>query len=194
MDFVQSVLRDYGASIYVLLFAYCALKSGTLPLFAGYAAQNGMLDLSSVGISTFLGGYLGDEARFWLARRYGDGLVEGRPRLTRLVETGKALLDKYGGVYIFLYRYPKGMRTVGAFPLGFTTIRWRSFTALNAASAGLWTMLIVGAGYLFGSAIEQAIKADWGFYSFLALALFVAAILLAWRRLLRSTAGPKGGT
>ena len=173
MDIVQSFLRDYGVAIYALLFAYCALKSGTLPLFAGYAAQSGSLDLGAVGIVTFMGGYLGDEVRFWFARRYGNG---------------KALLDKYGTAYVFLYRYPKGMRTIGALPLGFTTIRWRYFTVLNAASAGLWTLLIVGAGYLFGSTIEQAIKADWGFYSFLALALFVAATLLAWRRLLRSAA------
>ena len=188
MDIVQSFLRDYGVAIYALLFAYCALKSGTLPLFAGYAAQSGSLDLGAVGIVTFMGGYLGDEVRFWFARRYGNGLVEGRPRLASLVETGKVLLDKYGTAYVFLYRYPKGMRTIGALPLGFTTIRWRYFTVLNAASAGLWTLLIVGAGYLFGSTIEQAIKTDWGFYSFLALALFVAATLLAWRRLLRSAA------
>ena len=27
------------------------------------------------------------------------------------------LMARYGALYIFLYRYPKGMRTIGALPL-----------------------------------------------------------------------------
>jgi membrane-associated protein len=41
METVLALVRDYGTAVYVLLFAYCALKSGSLPLFAGYAAQTG---------------------------------------------------------------------------------------------------------------------------------------------------------
>ena len=38
MDGLSDLVREYGTWIYILLFAYCMLKSGSLPLFAGYAA------------------------------------------------------------------------------------------------------------------------------------------------------------
>lgn len=186
MELVQSFTQDYGIAIYGILFVYCSLKSGSLPLFAGFAAQTGSLDLASVSIATFMGGYLGDEARFWISRRYGSGILERLPRINRLVETGKNLLDRYGAAYIFLYRYPKGMRTIGALPVGLTGMRWHNFTFLNASSAAVWTTLLVGAGYLFGSAIEQAVVANWGSYSILALMLFVLLTLIVWWRAFRA--------
>ena len=38
MDSVLALINEYGMVIYVILFSYCALKSGWLPLFAAYAA------------------------------------------------------------------------------------------------------------------------------------------------------------
>jgi len=63
MESLFQLLRDYGSAVYILLFLYCTLKSGALPLFGGYAAQQGVLDPLWVAIATFGGGYLGDELR-----------------------------------------------------------------------------------------------------------------------------------
>ena len=41
---------------YGLVFAYCALKSGILPFFAGLAARSGIIDVAAVAMATFLGG------------------------------------------------------------------------------------------------------------------------------------------
>ena len=189
METVLDLVRDFGPAVYALLFAYCALKSGALPLLAGYAAQAGALELAPVVAASFAGGYLGDEARFALARRYGDGLFRGRPRLRRALEGGKALMARYGTAYIFLYRYPKGMRTIGALPVGLGDLPWRRFTLLNAASAGLWAALLVGAGYLFGAQLERAVEQGWGAASVALLALFLIAGVVAWIRVNR-IAGP----
>jgi membrane-associated protein len=67
---------------------------------------------------------------------------------------------------MFLYRYPKGMRTIGALPVGLTPITWQRFTPLNAASAITWSVLLVGAGYLFGQTIETAVVRGWGWQAF----------------------------
>lgn len=58
MDGLSDLIQEYGTWIYILLFAYCMLKSGSLPLFAGYAAQTQALDLSLVLAVTFAGGLL----------------------------------------------------------------------------------------------------------------------------------------
>jgi len=185
METVLQLLRDYGTAVYVILFLYCALKSGALPLFGGYAAQQGALDPLWVAGVAFAGGYLGDEARFYAARRYGESVVDKRPRLAVWLDKARKVLDRYGTAYIFLYRYPKGMRTIGAFPIGLTDIPWLRFTALNAASALLWVVVLVGAGYAFGGAIDEAVSNHWGVGSVVMLGLFVALSVVAWRRVSR---------
>lgn len=183
METILSLISEYGTLVYLLLFGYCALKSGALPLFGGYAAQAGSLDVLYVAFATFAGGYLGDEIRFIVARRYGVGFVKTKPKVKALFDKAKMLMEHYGTAYIFLYRYPKGMRTIGALPVGLTQINWQKFTVLNSASALLWTVLLVGIGYLFGSAIEEAVENGWGFASVVLLLVFVGISVLAWRRI-----------
>jgi len=192
MEVVLQLVRDYGTALYLILFLYCALKSGTLPLFGGYAAQQGVLDPILVASVAFAGGYLGDEARFALARRYGESFMVNRPRLALWLGKAKLLLERYGAAYIFLYRYPKGMRTIGAFPVGLTNMRWHRFTALNAASALLWVVILVGAGYAFGGAIDEVVSNNWGIGSIVMLAVFVTLTLIAWRRVSRLSQLEKG--
>ncbi len=182
MDAVLTLINDYGVWVYLLLFGYCALKSGALPLFGGFAAQTGALDLGLVALATFAGGYIGDEARFAVARRYGTDFLTSKPRLDALMKTAAALLDRYGAAYIFLYRYPKGMRTIGALPVGLSNVTWLRFTILNALSALLWAGLLIGAGYLFGEAVEQAVKDGWGIWSVGLLVPFLGATAFAWWR------------
>jgi len=37
METVWTLIDHYGTAVYIILFLYCALKSGGLPLFGGYA-------------------------------------------------------------------------------------------------------------------------------------------------------------
>ncbi len=172
---------------YGLVFTYCAVKSGVLPFFAGMAASSGILDVAAVAMATFLGGYLGDEVRFFIARRYGHKLSFRTPRLQRALKTTRALMDRYGAGYMFVYRYPKGMRTVGALPVGLTDIPWFRFTSLNAASAAVWATLLVGAGYLFGAQLADVMEHGWSLFSVVLLAVFCISGWLMLRRL-RTTA------
>ena len=81
METVWTLIDHYGTAVYIILFLYCALKSGALPLFGGYAAQQGVLDPILVSVAALAGGYLGDELRFGVARYYGTGWLSGKPRL-----------------------------------------------------------------------------------------------------------------
>lgn len=80
MEAIISLISQYGTLVYLLLFGYCALKSGSLPLFGGYAAQAGALDVALVAVATFAGGYLGDELRL----PWRGGLAQAFWRLGRV--------------------------------------------------------------------------------------------------------------
>lgn len=183
LEAILTLISQYCTLVYLLLFGYCALKSGALPLFGGYAAQAGVLDVALVALATFAGGYLGDEMRFAVARRFGSGFLASRPRLSALMVKAEAMLDAYGWIYIYIYRYPKGMRTIGALPVGLTQMKWSVFSLLNASSALLWTGLLVGAGYYFGAVIERAVVEGWGALSILLLLVFLGLSVVGWRRL-----------
>jgi membrane protein DedA with SNARE-associated domain len=182
METILDIVRDYGPLSYGILFLYCAIKSGSLPLFAGIAAHFDALNVALVATAAFAGGYLGDELRFYLGRKYGVANLSSSPRYQRAVITAKLLLDRYGKAYIFLYRYPKGLRTIGSLPVALTDMRWAEFSMLNAASAITWTFALVGTGYIFGSALENLVGDNWGLFSVALLATFLLMSYLAWRR------------
>jgi membrane-associated protein len=183
METILNIVRDYGMLSYAILFLYCALKSGSLPLFAGIAAYFGALNVVLVATVVIAGGYLGDELRFYLGRKYGVAKLSSNPRYQRAVANAKLLLDRYGKAYIFLYRYPKGMRTIGALPVALTDMRWPVFTLLNFTSAVTWTAALVGTGYIFGSALEHTLGDNWGLFSITLLAAFSLMTYLAWRHI-----------
>lgn len=185
MDAFFNLLGDYGPWVYGLLFLYCSLKSGALPLFGGYAAYQGALDPVLVAAVSFAGGYLGDEARFWAARKYGENVLSRRAFARRAMNRAQLLMAHYGIWYIFLYRYPKGLRTIGALPVGLGSMRWPRFSFLNATSAAVWACLLVGAGYYFGEAVAHAASENWGLVSVLLLVGFVGLGALAWWRVSR---------
>ena len=181
MDAFLQLLNQYGVIVYAILFGYCALKSGWLPLFAGYAAYTGALDVRLVALVVFAGGYLGDELRFAIAKTYGAAWVERRNRLGKLFQRAKELADRYGSAYIFIYRYPKGLRTIGALPIGLTDIPWRRFTLLNAGSALLWVTILVGAGYSFGATFDSFGVEKLTTFSVLLLIVFLISLYWFWR-------------
>lgn len=109
-----------------------------------------------------------------------------------MLRHSEQLLKRYGTAYIFLYRYPKGLRTIGSLPVGLTDISWRRFTLLNAASALTWAILLVGVGYAFGEVIEDAVMQGWGAVSIGLLVISVALIWLGFRKAYRE-ANVNGG-
>lgn len=173
MGELGELVRDYGPWIYALLFAYTALKSGYLPVIAGYFASLGDLDVTLVAMSAFFGAWLGDEARFWIAIRYADR-IRTMPRLMRPIQVAEAAIDRYGAWYIFLYRYAKGLRTLGSIPFGLLGWRWRRFGPLNLSSAAVWVAVTVGIGYLAGGAAVAAIGDQAGWIGVLILVLMLA--------------------
>ena len=182
METVLEIIHDYGFFTYIILFLYCALKSGSLPLFAGVAAHLDALNISVVAVVVFLGGYLGDELRFYLGKKYGVENLSKRPGYQKALVTAKLLLQHYGKAYIFLYRYPKGMRTIGALPVTLTDMKWKTFTVLNALSAITWTFALVGLGYLLGAVLDEFIGDNWGLFSVGLLSLFILMSYIAWRK------------
>lgn len=187
METVRGTLVDLGPWIYALLMGYCALKSGYLPVFAGYFAGTGDLDLRWTVLSVFAGGYVGDEIRYWIGRRAGPKLLS-YPSLARSMSLAGQLFTRNGAWYCFAYRYAKGLRTVGALPIGLTGWRWHRFAPINFASAATWASVLVGGGYVAGESVIDLTE-QYGAWTSISIAVAtLVGLAVLGRRMLRASA------
>jgi membrane protein DedA with SNARE-associated domain len=142
-------LAEYGY-LAVLIFAF--LEGETAMLLAGYAAQQGLLDFRLVLLLGFTGAFAGDQLWFYLARRHGGRWLARRPDLAEKATKAKDLLERHATLFILSFRFIYGLRNLGAVAVALSDVPTRRFVVLNAIAALLWSVLVIGAGYIFGEA------------------------------------------
>ncbi|ARP98571.1 DedA family protein [Pseudorhodoplanes sinuspersici] len=170
-------VREHGEVVYAFIFAYAASHALLMALFAGYAAQLGVLDLKMTIIHCFAGSFAGDVFRFWLARRYGERLLARWPRISAHATTVKRLVDRHALWLPLIHRFPYGIRGLGAFAYGLSKMSWGLFLVLNLIGAAVWAVSMVLAGYAFGKVSDKVLGDT---VSGLSLAMLVVFLAVSW--------------
>ncbi len=179
---LTQLLAEYG---YLAVFVGALLEGETVLLLAGFAAHQGYLSLPLVSVIAMGGGTLGDQAYFFLGRRYGESLLRRFPRWGPRVRRVEHMLLRYHAGLIVAVRFMYGLRVVGPIAIGMSGLpAWR-FVLFNLLGAALWAPLVAGAGYLFGQTL-QWLFADLKRYEEWVLLTMIVGYLgfSAWRRLL----------
>ena len=158
---VDLVARSGTLVIFLSCFLSCLLlpiPSSLLMLTGGAFVASGDLVGWQVAGAAWLGAVLGDQTGFRLGR-VGiaplDRLAAGHPRRARLIDRGRTLVDRRGGMGVFLSTWlfaPLGPWVniiAGAAGLG-----WLRFSLWDAAGEAVWVGLYVGLGYGFAAQIE----------------------------------------
>lgn len=171
------IIRQNGDAAYSLMFAYAASHSLLLALFAGYASHSGALGFGTLVLVCWFGSFTGDVIRFWIGRRYGSRWFRSFPKIERAIATAARLADRHYVWMILFHRYPHGIRGVAGFAYGMSRLPWSTFLALNFVAAGLWSGLVVSAGYAFGQVSEKAMNDA---SSGLGLVMLAAFLGLSW--------------
>ncbi|MFZ5522872.1 MAG: DedA family protein [Pseudomonadota bacterium] len=148
---LAGLIADYG---YVALFAGTLLEGETLLILAGFAAHQGYLQLHWVIATALCGGFLGDQFYFWLGRWRAAWVLSRFKRLAPLFERANVLIDRYNEVLIVAIRFLYGLRTVGPMAFGMSRVPVWRFAFFNALGAAIWAVIIGGAGFLFGQALQ----------------------------------------
>ena len=179
------LIRQNGEAVYGFMFAFAASHNLLLTLFAGYAASAGALAVGTLILVCWLGSFTGDVVRFWIGRRYGARLTARFPRFERMVKIVARLADRHFVWMILLHRYPNGIRSVGGFAYGLSSLSWGRFLALNFVAAGVWACAVVSAGYAFGQLSETVMSDASHGVGLVMLALFLGVSWLLSRKLER---------
>lgn len=96
--------------------------------------------------------FAGDQAGYWLGKRYGRRLFKPRARVLRLeyLDRASTFFERYGGGSLVLGRFVPVVRTYVPLTAGMVEMPHRRFTLWNALGGSLWSVVMVTLGLLLG--------------------------------------------
>ncbi len=159
-----NLCSTYGAWVYAILFVIIFCETGLvvtpfLPgdslLFAvGSLAAINALDLPTSIVLLIAAAVLGDTVNYWVGDYVGPKVfyLENNRFLSKeyLVRTHQ-FYEKHGGKTIIIARFVPIIRTFAPFVAGIGSMTYRRFILFNVVGGALWVLVIVLAGYFFGS-------------------------------------------
>jgi membrane protein DedA with SNARE-associated domain len=148
---LPELIREYG---YLFVFVGTMLEGETVLVLGMIAAHQGLLDAWVVGAVAMVGTYIGDLGYYLIGVRFGRAFLDRFPRVDAKVQRIKGWIVRHDIAIIIVNRFLYGFRIAAPVALGMSAVpAWR-FMVFNVVGAAVWTVVIGGAGYLFGSALE----------------------------------------
>ncbi len=162
-DHLNSIIRDFGAWTYLLLFLVIFCETGLvvtpfLPgdslLFAtGTLAASGSLRLTALFLLLSAAAILGDTVNYRIGARFGARAEAGRLRFVKAqhLERTREFYARHGSMTIVIARFLPIVRTYAPFIAGASRMDYRRFVLFNVTGGLLWISLFLFGGYLFGN-------------------------------------------
>jgi membrane-associated protein len=157
-------VEQYGAWTYAIIFVIVFVETGvvimpflpgdSLLFTAGAIAARGHLDVWIVGVVIALAAIIGDNVNYHIGKAMASKLARGeRHRLIKQkhLDQTHEFFERHGGKAIVFARFVPIVRTFAPFVAGAGTMDYGRFMVYNVAGAIAWTIVCVGAGWLFGN-------------------------------------------
>jgi membrane-associated protein len=198
--FLLAVAREHGALAYGLLFAiifaetglvFMAFLPGDALLFvSGAIASGGSFDAPLLGLTIALAAILGNACNFaigaWLGHKVYDGSIPWIHR--EYLDRTHAFFETHGGKTLVAARFIPILRSFAPLVAGASGMTRRRFHAYSIFGAALWSVLLVGGGYLFGN--TPVVRDHLGLVMLIGLSGALGPmLLLGARQLLRARRG-----
>lgn len=168
----EYLLEMSGVGAYAIVFGILVACGLGVPLpedipliAAGYLVWDGTAEWLPMLAVTMAGVLLGDSILFFLGRKLGVRILEGRAQTLfppAKVRRTRAYFRKYGEKIVFFARFVAGLRAVVFFMAGALKMRYQRFLFLDGIAAALSVPIWIGLGYgmgnYFGDEIGEIIR------------------------------------
>jgi membrane-associated protein len=162
-------VAQYGVWVYAGLFAVIFAETGlvvtpflpgdSLLFAAGALAATGAMDITLVSVLIATAAILGNAVNYAIGRAIGPRVFTAtdttgwQHKLLNRKHLDKAheFFEKHGGIAVVSSRFAPIIRTFVPFVAGAAAMSASVFLFYNVVGAIAWTVLCVGAGYLFGN-------------------------------------------
>jgi membrane-associated protein len=185
-------LSPYGEiGLIAMVFAETGLLIGfflpgdSLLFTAGLLARGGSLNLAVILIGGFVAAVLGDQVAYTVGELLGPRV--GRNPNSKIfkptyLDRTRAFFERHGPKTIILARFVPVVRTFAPVLAGISGMKRTTFLRFNLVGAGLWIVVVTGAGYLLADVIGNSI--DTYIFPILGVIVLISLIppILEWRR------------
>jgi membrane protein DedA with SNARE-associated domain len=132
-------------------------------ILGGYLAHRGAASLPVMMLVGFSGILAGDSAIFFIGRRLGSRVQQGRGFFARIITPEKrarveGLFAAHGQKIVMLARFLPGVRAVTYFTAGSAGMSYLRFIAFDGLAALASAPLFIFLGYKFGGELELLVK------------------------------------
>ncbi len=105
-----------------------------------------------VAVVAVIAAFLGDQAGYWIGKRFGRRLFKPDARVlkTERLQAAEAFFAKYGGPSLVLGRFVPFVRTYVPLSAGIASMPYRRFLVWNALGGVSWVAVMVLLGVLLG--------------------------------------------
>lgn len=161
---LEEMAGELGIYIYAILFAIIFCETGlviapflpgdSLLFVSGALAGTGVLNIWGLLFIISSAAIIGDTTNFWIGRYAGCKIIDGRLSAfihKEWLEKTHHFFVRYGGITIVIARFVPIVRTFAPFLAGIGNMNYRWFLAYNIGGGLLWTIGLVGGGYLIGN-------------------------------------------
>ena len=154
LPLAESFIATYGLAV---VFLGTLLEGETIAIMAGFLAHQGAVDGRLALLAAFLGALASDQTLFLIGRRFADHPMVMRQRNRPLFAKALAKVEASATVYILIFRFLYGLRTVSPLAIGVSSVSGKKFAILNAIAAFVWAAVMIGIGFAFGRTIEATL-------------------------------------
>jgi membrane protein DedA with SNARE-associated domain len=148
-----------GATVAVESMGIPAPGETVLVTAAIYAGTTHGLHVGLVVASAAAGAIAGDNAGFFIGRRFGQALILRHAHLLRLntrrMKLGQYLFNQHGGKVVFFGRFIAVLRALAAPLAGLTGMGWQRFLFFNATGGVVWAAAYGFAAYALGEHVRR---------------------------------------
>src|SRR5919201_3715140 len=149
---MEDIVANLG---YIAIFIGTFFEGETVLALGGVAAAYGYLHFSYVVAVAIVGGFLGDQACFYVGRRYGPRVLARYPSLAAKAPRVQAIVRRWDAMALIVLRFVYGLRIAGPLVIGSCGISpWR-LAFFNFIGVLIRAPLVASIGYLAWQAVEH---------------------------------------
>lgn len=153
----KSLVAGFAIMLETSIFVGLIMPGDTVVLVASTGVTS-WPDFSILLAAVLLGSLIGETIGFSIGRFFGPKLKQsklGQKIGQKNWDLADRLIEKRGGIAIFISRFIPVLHSVVPAVAGMTTMRYRIFISYTFAACLVWTSMYVGIGFLARSSYEQ---------------------------------------